>query len=315
MNKITLGVIALAAWMVAATAYSQTGAIVEIKTPPLRDSDIFTLDISRHFDPERPPGEPPPELPGAGWAGARVKIHVQDPTEVDVDAIVPAPGYAIRWPGSPTPGTGLPPGIYTGPIPDPFGPRSNNVGSVPLIVTLIHPLANQSGINPPASFVDPLLNLVLHAKNTDVRGNSDIDVTVMFEDIWHTRDQTVPGSTNIHFPNSVRFWSFSNLSEDPASWQPFHITDPNFFSLYRIPEGPPIENPDGHWVHIPDSLVFHNFPGFVPGSNFFAYMAATVLGIGIEHVPEPVSIGLLGMGVVSASMGLFSRRRRCASQP
>ena len=315
MNKIKLGAFALAAWMVAAIAFAQTGNVIPIKTPPLRNSDTYTLPIFRHFDPGRPPGEPPPELPGAGWAGARVKIHVLDPTEVDVDALVPAPGYGIRWPGAPW--SPLPPGIYGGPIPNPFGPRSANVGSVPLIVTMIHPNANFSGINPPASHIEPILNLVLHAKNTNVSNNSDIDATMMFSDVWHTRDRTVPGSTVIHFPNSVRKWSFSNINDDPGSWQPFHITasqDPVYASYYRLPEGPPIDDPNGHWAHIPDSLLFHNYPGFLPGSDFFAYMAATVLGIGIEHVPEPVSAALLGIGVACASMGVFSRRRRRSQQ-
>jgi hypothetical protein len=309
MNKIKLGVCALAAWMVAATVFGQ-GTVIPIKTPPLRSSDIYTFPIARHFDPMRPPGEPPPELPGAGWAGARVTIHLLDPTEVDVDAIIPAPGYGIRWPGAPW--SPLPPGIYPG-IPEPFGPRSNNVGSVPIIVTLIHPLAQQSGINPPASHVEPLVNLVLHAKNTNLGANSDIDATFRFEDIWHTRDRTVPGSTQIHFPNSVRKWSFSNVNDDPFSWQPFHITpsqDPVHASMYRMPEGPPISDPNGHWAHIPGSHFFHNYPGFLPGSDFFAYMAATVLGLGIEHVPEPVSALLLGVGAVCGSMAVFSRRRR-----
>jgi hypothetical protein len=309
MNKIKLGVSALAAWMVAATAFGQGTAPIPIKTPPLRSSDIYTLPISRHFDPLRPPGEPPPELPDAGWAGVRVKIHVLDPTEVDVDSIIAAPGYLIRYPGSPSPLPGLPPGLYPA-VPDPFGPRSNNVGSVPLIMTLIHPLANQSGINPPASHLENLFNLVVHAKNTNAGGNSDIDVTFMFEDIWHTRTRTVPGSTQVHFPNSVRKWSFSNVTDDPLSWEQFHITQPPFNSMYAMPEGPPIEDPNGHWAHIPGSHFFHNFPGVVPGSNFFAYMAATVLGLGIEHVPEPVSIVLVGLGVACAMMGVFSRRRQ-----
>jgi hypothetical protein len=310
MKKIVLGICALSAWAVAVTALGQTGEITPIKTPPLRNSDIYTQPINRHFNGT----DAPAELPGAGWAGVRVKIHVLDASEVDVDALVPAPGYLIRYPGSPD-GTGLPPGIYTGPIPDPFGPRSNNVGSVPIIVTMIHPLAQQSGINPPFSHIEPIVNLVLHAKNTSARNNSDIDLTLMFEDIWHTRERTVPGSTQIHFPNSVRKWSFSNVNDDPSSWEPFHITgDPVFDSMYRMPEGPPLEDPNGHWAHIPGSLVFHNFTGFVPGSDFFAYMAATVLGVGIEHVPEPVSAALLGVGVGCALMGGYSRKRRCALQ-
>jgi hypothetical protein len=187
------------------------------------------------------------------------------------------------------------------------------VASVPLYVTLIHPQAQQSGINPPASHFEQLVDFVFHAKNTNLGSNSDVDVSLMFSDMWHTRERTVPGSTVIHFPNSVRKWSFSNINDDPGSWQPFHITqsqDPIHASMYRMPEGPPISDPNGHWAHIPESLLFHNFPGFAPGSNFFAYMAATVIGIGIEHVPEPVSLALVGMGVVCASMSVISRKRR-----
>jgi hypothetical protein len=313
MKTTTFVVFAFAVCMAAATALGQaTGEIFPIKTPPLGEGDAYTLPINRHFDPMRP--EPPPQLPGAGWAGARIKIHVLDPTEVDVALLIPAPGYLIRYPGSPSmdptvPGT--PPGLYTGPVPDPFGPRSHNVGSVPVVVTLINPLAQQSGINPPFSHVEPLLDLVLHAKNTNLGKNSDIDVTLMFEDIWHTRDREVPGSTIVHFPNSVRFWSQSNLSDDPASWEQLHIpAGQPFASNYRIPPSPPLDSPEGHWVHIPNSLPFHNPPGLIPGSNFFAYMATTVLGVGIEHVPEPVSIALLGTGLACAAVGLFSRRRR-----
>jgi hypothetical protein len=316
MSKTTFVVFAFAVCLTTATALAQaTGEIFPIKTPPLSEGQVYTLPITRHFDPMDPARpEPPAELPGSGWAGARVKIHVLDPTEVDIASLVPAPGYLLRYPGlpgSPVP-PGTPPGLYTGPVPDPFGPRSHNVNSVPVVVTLIHPLAQQSGINPPASHLERLLDVVVHAKNTNMGGNSDIDVTLMFEDIWHTRDRTVPGSTVVHFPNSVRFWSHSNLTDDPASWEQLHNNVPGLpgYSQYRIPEGPPLEGPEGHWVHIPASLPFHNPPGVIPGSNFFAYMATTVLGLGIEHVPEPVSIALFGSGLACAAVGLFSRRRR-----
>jgi hypothetical protein len=295
--------------MVAATAFAQTGTpILEIKTPPMRDSDVYTLPIDWHF----PGTGGPAEIPGAGWAGGRIKIHVLDASEVDVDAIIPkAPGYLYRiLPSGTFPGGPLP-GIYTGPITGPFGPRSNNVTSAPLYITAIHPLAQQSGIDPPVSHREPLFDVVLHAKNTNLGQNSDIDLTLMFSNIWHNRGGT-PGSELIHFPNSVSIWSNSNVSDDPSSWQQFHInptTDPVFASNFRIPEGPPIDVP-GHWVHIPESLVFHTFPG--PGSTFFKYMLTTAWGIGIEHVPEPVSFALVGLGLVCGSMGVFSRRRRCS---
>lgn len=305
MNKFLCGVFAFAAWTVAATAIAQPGVTDVIKTRPLRESDVHIQPIARHFDPTRPQ-EPPPELPGAGWAGARVKIHVLDPTEVDVVALVPAPPYAIRWNGAPW--SPVPPGIYPGPVPEPFGPRSNNVASVPIIVTLIHPNANNSGINPPFSHVEHLFDLVVHAKNTHPRNNSDIDVTMMFSDIWHTRPREVPGSTVIRFPNSVRMWTYS-VFDNPSIWQQFHIFDPPYNSMYRLPEGPPIDSPEGHWVHLPP-VTFHNFPGIIPGSQFFAYMVATVIGLGIEHVPEPVSLALVGIGIACTGMAAFSRRRR-----
>jgi hypothetical protein len=304
MNKFLCGVFAFAAWTVAATAIAQPGVTDVIKTRPLRESGVHIQPIGRHFDPTRP--EPPPQLPGAGWAGARVKIHVLDPTEVDVVAIVPAPLYAIRWNGAPW--SPVPPGIYPGPIPEPFGPHSNNVASVPIIVTLIHPDARLSGINPPASHVEHLFDLVVHAKNTHPRNNSDIDVTMMFSDIWHTRPRDVPGSTVIRFPNSVRMWTYS-VFDNPSIWQQFHIFDPPYNSMYRLPEGPPIDSPEGHWVHLPP-VTFHNFPGIIPGSQFFAYMVTTVIGLGIEHVPEPVSVALVGIGIACTGMAAFSRRRR-----
>ena len=58
MNRTQLGVFTLAAWMVAATAFGQAGAITEIKTPPMRDSDVITIPLRLHF-----PGDPTPVHP------------------------------------------------------------------------------------------------------------------------------------------------------------------------------------------------------------------------------------------------------------
>jgi hypothetical protein len=44
-------------------------------------------------------------------------------------------------------------------------------------------------------------------------------------------------------------------------------------------------------------------------SQFYATLAKT-FNIGIDHIPEPVSGVLLGLGVLCAVMGVRSHRRR-----
>jgi hypothetical protein len=138
--------------------------ITDFKTPPLQDSDTFPVTLEVHFNAILPPW--------IGWAGAIMKLHVLDASEVDVDS------FTVADPSL----TGV------GPFgSDPFGPRSGNLESVPLFFTFWHSQAPNSGIQPPVSAWQNLGLAILHAKNTTPANNSDTDLTAMFWNIWHVR--------------------------------------------------------------------------------------------------------------------------------
>jgi hypothetical protein len=305
-RKLLGGVACLAALSVAASAFAGNGSTgngtgIPFKLPPLRTSDTISLGWGFHStDPGLPPGAPlPPAVPGTGWAGEMVKIHVLDNTEVDVNAIVPLPGVLLRYIGP----TGSPV-FTTGPIVSPFGPASENRQSSPLVFTAWHPLAQQSGIDLRNSVFEHLFDLVLHVKNSTAKNNSDTDITMMFTEIWHSRPSS--GSDFIHAEQSDHLWLFST-----PIWEEFHIQEPdNFASNFRLPtQGPPIDSPEGHWVHVPQSITFHTDPG--PGSLFWKRGGRTYL-IGVEHVPEPATFVLLGLGLICAVKAVRSRGRRCS---
>jgi hypothetical protein len=78
-------------------------------------------------------------------------------------------------------------------------------------------------------------------------------------------------------------------------------------SVYEIPPTipyPPLSSPDGHWLHVNQPIPFHFY-----GSQFYATLVDT-LTIGIEHIPEPATTVLFGLGMISAVIGLRSRIRR-----
>jgi hypothetical protein len=250
-----------------------------IKTPPLADSDSIVLPVSTHI---------PFAPPWAGYAGAIVKTHLLDNTEMDVTNV--HFNLPVRTPSGTFPASVS--------IPNPFGQPSANFTSVPISVTYWQPNAQQSGISVMTSQNIPLATVTIHAKNTTPANNSDVDATFMFWNIWHIRGGT-GSTTQVRLKPSDRLWVFSNVTlgqlHDPAS-------------VFRFPpSGPSPFDPDGHWLHLTNPVTFHLSPG--PGSAFYATFVGTV-GLGIEHVPEPASGIMVAGGLLALALGSHARHRR-----
>jgi hypothetical protein len=237
----------------------------------LRSSDIVQLPLGQqHYLPDP---TLPPHWPGAGWAGYKFTVHVLDNTEVDVDAVGPYP-YDITGGQGPNHGEL--------PQTDPFGPRSANQVSHPKEWTRWHPLYFQSGIQP-TSHEYRVADLKLHIKGTsDPSQNSDTDVQVRLWNIWHVRQD----SHIAYLKQSDRIWVGPSL---PPPVGTTHASGNN-----------PL------WQHIeqPDPFPFHFMQ-----SQFYATLAKT-FNIGIDHIPEPVSGVLFGLGVLCSVMGMRSYRKR-----
>lgn len=168
------GVSLLLVLMGATVAFAQAGSGETIKTPPLKDSDIFRFQVHN-----------PRSIPN--WAGTYLKIHVKDNTEADVVGV-----------NSP---------LFGGTIPilNPLGDPSANRISQPFSTRFLIPSpgALNSGMLLPTSA--PLWTITLHAKNTS-RTNSDIDYTIMWANVMHL----VPGQGSTQFPGSFSVWATSN---------------------------------------------------------------------------------------------------------
>jgi hypothetical protein len=131
----------------------------------------------------------------------------------------------------------------------------------------------------PTSYVLPLFQLTGHAKNTTPANNGDIDIAVSFLGVIQHNTAT----TVFHFVNSM--------------W------------MYVVPGAPGTIQwaapGEGQWVHALGSTSI-----LVPASAFYATNAfydGNAAGYGIQHLPEPISAGLMlaGLGAVVAG-----RRRR-----
>lgn len=269
----------------ATTAWAQ-GVVTNVVTPPLQTSDVITLPIDIHN------GAPNP--PWAGWAGGRMKMHLMPTGEIDVLSLTPvAGGPGSRGPAPPFPGTPTGP-----PIISPFGPASNNVASVPLFFTALHPNAQNSGIPITPSVNQPLFDLTLHVKNSNPSGNGNVDATFMFWNIWHLRE--TPGSTLVTLEPSDLILVHSNIQDQMQ----LHVPGQSFYQFPTNPATP--HDPNAHWLHIYEPAVFHLFG--IP-SQFYATFLNTAT-LSVEHVPEPATAALLCAGVASAVTGVWFRRRR-----
>jgi hypothetical protein len=259
--------------VVAAVALAAPGAFAQdFKTPPLQQSETFSLPFSYH----------PTPPPWAGWAGWIVKLHLLDASELDLTV---HPNVPTRTPS----GTFAASSTFS-----PFGPPSGNLESAPVTYTLWVPNALQSGIG--TQTVTPS-TLIFHAKDTTLANNSDTDLVTMFWNIYHVR--TGPGSTLVALRPSDRIWVSSNITNvgqlhTPAS------------QIQLPPTGPTPFSPDGHWLHIPNFVTLH-LTGL--GSGFYATLVGSGT-YGVEHVPEPTSAFLVGGGLLALALGSRARRRR-----
>lgn len=256
-RKLGIGLCGLALVMFATTAFAQTPS--PYKTPPMSDSSTWHIPIDYHN---------PFTVPN--WAGALMTIHIADPSEVDVDAV------------------GTADGIIT---PEPFGPHSNNVGSLTLPFSVWDPNAPNSGVPLPGSAIVPVGGIDVHAKNTDPINNSDTDITVKVYNITHLGPVTALQASQF-LTLFASEWIYGNPTSDPTLESSF-------------PEPRP-EPGQGVWYHAAQDHFFHLTTG--PGSVYLARFVGTI-NIGIEHVPEPASLVMLGSGMVCAFLGLWTRRR------
>lgn len=261
------------------------GVISDVKTPPLKASDVYVAPFGFHLGPDEP--DPPP---WGGWAGTRFKVHVLDGKEVDGAQYMPVP-----MSGS----------TYMNTFPQPI--ESQQVWK-----TFFHPNAQQSGVDIERSVNQPNGTFKFHVAGSDPSGNSDVDVSIMTWDIWHVRGG--PGSTLIEVPGSAFLLVSSQVPPEIGPNGPngplVHIVDATggpLNSAWELPPTPTAPTAELHWAHVLEPMVFHVPEG--PGSQFIALMANTVT-IGIEHVPEPAAAMLAGAGGLSLVAGLALRRRR-----
>ena len=272
--------------LVTAATVSGQGVVTDIKSPPMVDSQVWTANISTHF----PEGAQPA---WGGYAGAIMELHVLDNSEVDVDAVVGKQG-------------GHPPGRPPVNVLSPFGPRSANVNSVPLRWTTVNSVLSGRDVVP--SVNQPNFDIKLHAKNTTpFSHNSDTDLEGRGWAIWHVRSGV--GSTWWHPKLSDMIWVRSTY-EQTSQFPTYQGVTPEGAPIVgkQLPsDPPPIDDPNGHWLHFQGSVPMHFVGG--PGSTYIASFL-NVFTIGIEHVPEPAS-GVIALGGIAALvMSRRAQRRR-----
>jgi hypothetical protein len=301
VNRL-LGLIVLSATLLAADiAMAQgPGPVEEIKIGPfiagqrLRASDVVQLPpLLGHVPPV--PGDPG-AAPHSGWAGYKFTVHVLDNTEVDVDGVLPYPFLTHSSPIQP------PPRDFEIPTTNPFGPRSENQQSITREWHELIPSATQSGVDVPPSHLYRVADLKLHVKGTNnPADNSDVDVQVRLWNIWHFRQGYT--SMNVPLRPSDRLWVASPFL-DTAQIPPAGPAGTGM-----LPPPPPVPISEGpglgaHWLHVQQPRPFHMY-----GSQFYATLART-FNIGIDHIPEPATAALFGLGAFCAVMGVRSNWRR-----
>ena len=271
LRRRMLAVIAVLAGLgLAPTALAQ---VTTIKTSPGQNSDTFQIPVDIHVGsgPDVFVGDP------LGWAGGILIMHILDATELDLDFLDAAPGFEGNRLG--------PPNSLFNTLANPFGPRSSNVQSSALSVNIFLPptAGATSGISIPSSVSTQIARMIVHVKGSSPTGNSDVDLTAQLWNIWHA------GTATLQLAASDRLWVTGGqtmITGLPVS----------------VPGG--LANSTGYWLHNPITQTL-----MVAPSVYLATLAGTV-AIGIEHVPEPATGALLGLGVASFAASRALRRRR-----
>ena len=326
-TRFQLGVISCVI-LTAASAFGQTNGPIEIKTPPLQNSDTISIALDKHV---------PVPTEHANWAGTMMQLHVLDNSEVDVDAVIALQTVEQGLNGD------------TNIFSNPFGPRSENRQSEALTFNAFDISALSSGAPPtrvvPSSTYDRFV-LDLHVKGSDPSGNSDVDLTAKLYNIWHIKhlnngfSSSGWGISSSGSSFSSSGWGFSSsgwgfsssgwgftsssnsvpiqLNASDYVWVPTAIQNQtDLMNMGFLPAGDPsftgTNNPQPgtyHWLHIENTI-----PDFLAHSSAFYATGAMMYNIGIEHgddrmVPEPTSVGLLCSGAAFLMVGLAFRRRR-----
>ena len=287
MRKGIWSSLALLVLLVAAPALAQ---VTTIKTPPLATSDTTFIPVVPLV---------PPTPPWAGYAGSVVKLHLYDASELDVLDFVVAPGMELAP-------LSLPPGAGTsdpGGIASPFGPPSANTVSSPASFNVFFTTAPPSGFSITAPTPITVADFGIHVKNSTIANNSDIDLSAMIWNIFHLRSDTNFASLSITLDPSALVWVSSSIFNVGQ----LHTTGSALG--FSAAMGGPLNDPDGHWLHITNPTMFH-LDGF--GSAFYATFAGTV-NLGIEHIPEPTTAALIGGGFLLLGASRYARRRRLAA--
>ena len=277
-----------------------------------------------------------PQINYPNVAGVRFVLKY-DPYEVNITGIAPSPVF---------PGVANIPTIPV--INTPTAGQPVPANSLPAAVTgtlwIGHPTANASGIQVSASNPVPLFSLAYQPRHTshfsDPQFNSEVDVQVsnltpiihattgMVQHViqWGQPGGTGPwnaeaGSTfGVLVPPSHHWWSPLNSATAPS---PNHVNGPgtvvptsaNLVNPFTFPLFVwttslvnPVTVPPGTF-HAPTALHL-NVSAVIQPSQFFASSPVTGQhgGLGIDHIPEPVTAAMFGLG--AAAMLLRRRTRR-----
>jgi hypothetical protein len=258
-----------------------------------------------------------------------------DPYEVDILGIQPGPII----PG------GLV-GTYhfdaPGPMPETYG-TSVPASSVPAMlggtVWLPPSIRDATGTDLMASQVYSILAVSYAPKHTshysDPQFNTEVDLVISeLRPIFHPPAQHVAtvslyeekhaATTITHGGGQVLpsefYWSRRHVSSEsfvivPASNTIIQPSDVSGLHLSTITIPPSVwihEEPYTDWYHLATPVTITQFyfseSVFVVGAT----VAGDHLGMGIDHVPEPVTMGLLGLGGVALVRHASLRRRRRA---
>ena len=284
-----------------------------------------------------------PEQTIPNVAGIKFTIKY-DPYEVDILGITPtfrvggnvghyrftAPGPTLPTSGTPVPANSVP-------------------ATVAGTVWIPASIANQTGVQVTPSAAIPILDLRYQPKHTshysDPQFNSEVDVvvsnlqpilhppgqhiaSVSVYDYKHALTDMTDGAGVVMVNASESYWARVHLSS--VTRVPLGVSDiiypgplaatttvapPSGIHLVTVTILPSVwvhEEPYSDWYHVDTSIRLTQF--YYPQSVFVvgATVAGAHVGMAIDHVPEPFTLGLLGLGGAALLRHASFRRRRRA---